>query len=798
MPRRKLYLFLPFIVSVILCLLALGPPPPPPPPCQKPTTSLKKDRFSGLLKVLLKSQKRFNKSTLTGIRPFLRIRNKQGREDIRLLLEHEGSPEPLRALGFQVTSRIKSFYTGWMAKDKIHLLQQLKSIRTASFSQRLHPHLNVSTPMIHIPQTRLQHKVDGRGVLIGVIDTGIDYRHPAFRNEDGTTRIKAIVDYSLPATPGEKNPPKLFYEHEINKALKDDTVLGHEDEVGHGTHVAGIALGNNRAPFNKLSRYQGVAPRAELIMVKGLRKNSGDFDSGDVLDGIIFVHNLAKKLKKPYVLNLSLGGHRGGHNGSSLLERAIDVFSGKGKPGRSVVVSAGNEGIVPIHASGWLRPPDKAKIQIQIPIDSKITKEDESVLLECWFPEKAQPSLYLISPGGLRFGPFGIKKETDTPTRTTEGVVSVHYNRQNFKGISHQLTIVLSNDPKASPSIPLERGNWTIEISGDVPRYDLWLVDATSSTLGRVELAGPLTQEMLIGVPGAANGAITVGSFNSRSGWANQLGSTSQFPVKTGDISDFSSPGPTLDGRPKPEIVAPGIFIASPASAFANSSEASLMHDGPYLVSQGTSQAAPHVAGTIALLLQKRPDLDTPGIRQLLLQNATTDQFTKEGAVYHRKWGFGKLHALNVLRSLEKPSDQALSTTFSAVGSLHTEIPADGTSFTMVYVIPKDAKGQNLEKGQKVQLQTNAGKLSELKELHPGFFQAKLLSSSEPAQAQIRAIVNGKRLETTLTVDFVASNHNQPRQGCQCQIQPTPHDRLPTAVFLFLFFPLLYHLRKAR
>ena len=155
-------------------------------------------------------------------------------------------------------------------------LVRLRGLQAAELSRRLKPHLNVSAPLIAAPQTRLKLGLDGRGVIIGIIDTGLDLEHPAFLHKDGTTRLLALVDYSIGVNDKDKPfSPRVFLPAELNQAAKDKKPTGHQDRIGHGTHIAGIAAGNGQTGSSVLvPRYLGIAPRADLIVVKGTREGS--------------------------------------------------------------------------------------------------------------------------------------------------------------------------------------------------------------------------------------------------------------------------------------------------------------------------------------------------------------------------------------------------------------------------------------------------------------------------------------------------------------------------------------------
>lgn len=719
------------------------------------------------------------------------LRAEREQVSMRVLLEYDGAESQLRAYGFSPTSRSGSIFAGWLPIQNIKDISQLPHLRSISTSRKLYPHLNVSTPMVFAPQTHIQYGLDGRDVIIGIIDTGIDYRHPAFLNANGTTRIISILDFSLP-DPITGQAPRLFTNDQINAALKNSSPLGHEDNTGHGTHIAGIAAGNQLSEKDSGSRYRGVAPRANLVVVKGIRDNRREFDSGDVLQGISYIHDLARRYRSPYVINLSLGGQHGGHDGNTLLERAIANFSGPGKYGQSIVASAGNEGQQQIHASGWLQRPHSLTLRLQVPEykeADKLPPTSAQVLLEIWSHIDGDMGFAIRTPRGHYIPRFQRSNVPDKPIQTPDGVVIFSHSTHTNPPAGHQLGILLSHDTNT----PLYPGVWRIEFYGQTPRFDAWVAE-TRLPYGSVRWLDYRAQELLIGVPASTDAVITVGAFNSRSGWLNGLGHVIQREIISGDLANFSSPGPTRDARPKPEIVAPGIFVAAPASAFSNPSPNSLVADGPYIVSQGTSQAAPHVTGGIALMLQLKRNLDTPAIRNVIIRSASTDSFTADGATYQAQWGFGKLNLLKALQTLTQVSSGSPDPTRSTLGSVFRRLPADGRSQTPIFLIPKDVAGTPLASPRSVQIHTTAGTLSPTVEDSNGVYRANLTAPRSPQMAYISAIVDGISVTTQLQIDFLSA-HAPQSVGCQCSALSSGGS-FSLIFLLFMLWPLFFCYRQ--
>jgi subtilisin family serine protease len=709
-----------------------------------------------------------SRTLLRPLEPLLFWQKTAEKKKVRLLVEFRGHARLLRESGMTVTGGVGAFHTGWLDIDRVQKLVRLRGLQAAELSRRLKPHLNVSAPLIAAPQTRLKLGLDGRGVIIGIIDTGLDLEHPAFLHKDGTTRLLALVDYSIGVNDKDKPfSPRVFLPAELNQAAKDKKPTGHQDSIGHGTHIAGIAAGNGQTGSSVLvPRYLGIAPRADLIVVKGTREGRGDFDSGDVLESIGFIHRWAKKVKKPYVINISLGGHQGGHDGTSLLERAIDSFSGKGKAGQAIVVSAGNEGSRDMHASGWIRPGSISDVDVLLPKpkEGKDNHGKATVQIELWLPYDGYLKVSVLVPNGQKTPFVSIRQKEPSSFKTEMGEVTILAGRQSRFPYSHRLVVLLSGTKEEG----LSAGVWKLRLSGSTSRFDAWIADSSLSK-GRAVFSSHVTSEMLIGVPGSARGAITVGSFNSRVGWLNTYQENVQKDLPLGAVSSFSSPGPTRDGRFKPEITAPGLFIASAMASTLNDLSSSVVADGPYIVSQGTSQAAPHVAGALAMLLQWKPDMDVEQLRRLL--TLTADGVSAKGGSFHRLNGYGKLHVGLAAQAMQGNVGKEVDVQHSTLGSLYQEIPADGKSRTTLVVIPKDSKGLPLASGQKVEFNVSTGFLTTPIERIAGIVEVGLIAPSTPGKVRVRAKVNGRWLKRELSLSFVPAAA-PPEEGCSCQSLP--------------------------
>ncbi len=480
--------------------------------------------------------------------------------------------------------------------------------------------------------------IKGEDVVIGIVDTGVDWTHLDFRvDRDGDgieegSRIQAIWDQTNPGDrPDGFSYGAAFTRAQIEEALAlDDASLvpqvdANPSSPSHGTQALSIAGGDGSSSDMRLI---GVAPKADLVMVKSpLTVNA-------VLDGVKYIFDVAGE--KPAVASLSLGGHAGAHDGSSNFERALDALA-QG-PGRVIVVSAGNDGDENIHVNGMLAATGKATFTFDIP--ASVDRSRYS--FDFWYePLGNDPiEVRVIGPSGDPLGPVVDGEVADT-TIADGGVfvdnVSQGPNPNN--GINEVLITVY--DQILGARNPLRPGRWTIELKA--PRigvdYHGWSLDLPfSSSNGN--------NESTVRVPATAKNVIAVGAYVTRNEWPSLNGRLERFleDNPAGQIAAFSSLGPTRDGRIKPDLTAPGSMIAGAMSkdSFLLVDVSRILPDEQHMVNRGTSFAAPHVSGAVALLLQTDPMLKAQDVLQLLTDHASRD--TQTGFFNSNIWGNGRLN----------------------------------------------------------------------------------------------------------------------------------------------------------
>lgn len=458
----------------------------------------------------------------------------------------------------QVTSLIQNYSILNLPRELIPFIASLDEVTFIEMPKRIFFSVNQGILASCINYvTRAPLNLTGHGILVGIIDSGIDTTHPDFRNEDGTTRIVSLWDQTAQGAPPSGYQTGTEYTAiQINEALTANREIS-TDTSGHGTAVAGIAAGNGRASNG---RFRGVAPEASLIVVKMRQPSLNSFPrTSELMTGINYCVTKAIELNMPLALNLSFGNNYGAHTGTSLIETFLDQAASLGRT--SIITGSGNEGASPIHTSGIL-----TQNSPQI-IEFSIGPREAALDLQLWKNYADEFSVEIITPSGNIIGPL---PPTEGPQRyiIPGATLLVYYGTP----LPYQFRQEIFMDFIPSSSY-LPTGIWRIRLtprtikSGD---YDMWLPGGGILNTNTRFLT-PTPQNTLT-IPSTASGAISVGAYNA---------ATRQF-------ADFSGRGLTI----KPDLVAPGVNITAPASP------------GGYQTFTGTSFAAPFVTGSAALLMQ--------------------------------------------------------------------------------------------------------------------------------------------------------------------------------------------------
>ncbi len=491
-----------------------------------------------------------------------------------LIVKYSGSLEGVRALASRVVELQNEYAIITIRESEIETLTQIPEIEYIEKPKRLFFQVangrRVSC-INAVQDTRLS--LYGQGVLIAIIDSGIEYENADFRNEDGTTRIRALWDQSL--APGEGRIPPKGYEigaeytsEQINQALEGTTlqdrreIVPSEDRSGHGTAVAGVAAGNGR---NSNGLYAGVAPRSELLVVKlGNPRQEGFPRTTELMQGIDYVIRKALEFRMPVAINLSFGNTYGSHDGTSLLERFIDDMSNIWK--NCICIGSGNEAASAGHTSGIMREGREEIIQLAV------QSNQPAFSIQIWKEYTDVVDISLMTPAGVTVGPI---QEILGPQRFTVGQTEIllYYGEPSPYSTAQEIFIDM---------LPRETyvasGVWRLILK---PRkivsgaYELWLPSENVLNRGTGFLFP--TEQTTLTIPSTAGRVITVGAYNGL----------------TFAYADFSGRGYTRETNlVKTDIVAPGVDVTTAAVG------------GGYAQFTGTSFATPFVTGGAALMME--------------------------------------------------------------------------------------------------------------------------------------------------------------------------------------------------
>jgi subtilisin family serine protease len=485
----------------------------------------------------------------------------------------------------------------------------------------------------------------GKNVLIGIIDTEFDTRHPAFLDSNSITRFIAVWDQTDSSM--AKNNKYNYGTIKYTSELSVDTLFGTKGHF-HGTLMAAAATGSDSK-----SGFYGVAPEALLAGV--CYDYSNDFS---LMDAIKWIFSLADSLNVPCVISMSIGVASGPHDGTSELDGYIDNVSG---PGRIIVGAAGNDGDSRTHVLFNLKA-DSQPQGTWITPQSNVSEGDTiySFRVDVW--GESQKSFQLSTQvfntatdslhedtSFLTISSRRSMLEPDTLVLNGDTIrLYVHSDPINSK--PHAQILAITNKPHYHIGIRVKSKNDTKLHCWNAYKKSLESLDMTDFIAGDNNYS-------INEVGGTAKRIIAVGSYLGRSAiklWNGEIVAGAQTDTIL-KLAAFSGRGPTVDGRIKPDITAPGNRVISAMSSHTDDYGKTVywpFHPKPYGwygAATGTSISAPIVAGSIALLLQANPQLSPEQARTALQASAIKDQFTGPLVSPDNSWGGGKLNTIGAL-----------------------------------------------------------------------------------------------------------------------------------------------------
>lgn len=486
-----------------------------------------------------------------------------------VIIKYSGTLGQVREIAESVVELSNEFAIVTVREDRLEALAGIEAVEYIEKPKRLFFQVENGRRVSCMTSVQIRPpKLYGTGVLVAIIDSGIDYANLDFRNADGTTRIYALWDQTIPGNPPEGYVQGTEYTQEkINEALQQENrtermkIVPSEDRSGHGTAVTGIAAGNGRG--SKGARYQGVASESGILVVKlGTPREEGFPRTTELMQAIDYVVKKAQRAGRPVAINISFGNTYGSHTGTSLLERFIADIANLWKS--VICIGMGNEGASAGHTAGTLEENTEERIPLAVQM------KETAINVQIWKSYHDIVDISLISPAGVQIGPI---PEVIGTQRFVVGDTEIllYYGEPSPFHVSQEIFIeFLPKDSYITPGI------WQFVLT---PRkivtgeYDLWL--PSENVLNRGTAFRYPTERGTLTIPSTSQRVISVGAYDSL----------------TFAYADFSGRG-GLEGESKPDLVAPGVDITAPTPS------------GIYQTFTGTSFATPFVSGAVALMME--------------------------------------------------------------------------------------------------------------------------------------------------------------------------------------------------
>lgn len=468
----------------------------------------------------------------------------------------------------------------------------------------------------------------GEGVLLGFVDTGIDYTNTIFQNEDKTTRIVSIWDQTVQNVNASDNINNYGIEYtreQINEALKNQeplSIVPTNDEIGHGTMLAGIAAGSR----DETNNFQGVVPKSEIVVVKlkqakrylrdylYIPEEADCYQEDDIMFGIKYLISVAVRLNKPIVICIGLGTSQGGHDGTDTLSQYV-AWEGS-FVGRAIIAGGGNEGNRKKHFYGLID--DTLGYQ---DVELMVGENENGFFMELWGKAPAVYSIDVLSPGG-QYVPQILPRLGEG--RTIQFI---------FEGTTLEIDYLIIESQTGDPLIFFRfekpaSGLWKFRVyargSSNIS-FHIWL--PMSSFIKEGTFFPNSNPDTTLTNPGNTRLIVTITAYNSN----------------THAIYNFASRGYTRINNVKPDVAAPGVNVQVPAPG------------NRYLTASGTSIATAYAAGVAAMIFEwgivrgNYYSISSLQIQRFFIRGVEQDP---ANTYPNQIWGYGTINIYNTFLSL--------------------------------------------------------------------------------------------------------------------------------------------------
>ena len=553
--------------------------------------------------------------------------------------------------GFEAMPITDSVLTAKIPATLIPLLAKREEVLYINSPRTYEPFMDKVRPEVGATKvhagTGLETPLTGKGVVVGVIDQGFEFQHLAFKNEDGSLRVKAVWNRNVTNSSMSTTIP-----------TKGDVT---NDGTGHGTHVTSIAAGS-KTTYND---YYGIAPEADIVMVPSV-----GFENNEVLEDAKAIKDFAEANGQPWVINMSFGGHMGPHDGLTLYDQSMSALSGEGG---ILVAALGNEYDQNLHASHTFTAAGEVKDFVVQPSADRSYygtislwsqhADGQKHLTIKPFVMNGRNKLYLTASDVQSAG--GSYKEGVDPYSKKQGCeiyvpMSRLYSVVGLSSSNYYLGV------EVTASDPAEVHAWTLQGSGTF----------ASRLTGANCVKGDNKYQVGEGAASIPR-CVAVASYNTSKTITSAIdGGTYSYSVgNVGDISNFSNIGPYLGNQPKPTVSAPGAVVKAAISRYDGGFDAKdlsivdIIKVDPrnsyyYAGMSGTSMASPVVAGCVALWLQANPKLTYENVVEILKTTYVRDSYTQTGfntgnEEWNDRWGYGKIDVYEGLKLALKMGAEA-------------------------------------------------------------------------------------------------------------------------------------------